>query len=282
MLITTGRWLAALFLVSMLAACGGGPPVIKEAQMADRGAVASLAKKHVAEDRNLRPKALRVALIGVNGHRSASDEKSGSRWDPSGVSRMVADIQNKTSQATDVARSIPCAALDATFDSLLPALEFAGMKAVPVSELLSTPAYSSLAENIGGSVFCVATKARASAINLGMNAVLARVLGQQDRMETLNRTLARLIDEAGLDGVLITVVSAHDMWAGESTLALLAKKPDGSVEAVWQGTLKAKQLKFEPVVADERSDADRVQNIARVYHHAFTLLAAKLAQDATR
>lgn len=264
-------------VMACCAGCGGGPLLVKEAQMSDRAAVASIARDKIKIRTDQHPTALRVALVGVNSDRVASKTEH-SRWDGSAVYNKIASAMGTANAVSDIVKQVSCRALDSAFDGLLPALNSVGLQPVSVSSQLDSPAYSGLLENEGGSIFCVADKARVSAMRM-MGAGFASAFGEDDHLTEFQRDLIRLMDEAGVDGVLIAVLSANRLVAANSTLVLLTKQPDGSVLAVWQGDLKENLVRFEPVVEKPQGDEDEVKNVARVYHHSFVLLAAKLAAD---
>lgn len=270
--------IAAWLILSCCAACGSSPLLVTESQIIDRAAVASIARSKVSIMNDRQPTALKVALVGVNSGRTTSKAESAGRWPGAGIANRIGEAVGKANNANEVVKRISCRALDSAFDDMLPALTLVGLQPVSVSAKLDEPAYSVLLENEDGSVECVAQKARVSPMKLALAAVLT-IFTPNNKLAELEAALIKLIKEAGLDGVLVAQLNANGMQAAQSTLGLLTIQPDGTLRGVWQGEIKDKMVQFEPVIAHRQSDDDEVKNVARVFHHSFVLLAARLVAD---
>ena len=160
---------------------------------------------------------------------------------------------------------------------LPPTLDSVGFHTMLVTDKLGTDTYRGLLENSGGGRMCAASKARVTLESFFLHSVRGK-----RHMSEFQTVLSRFMDETGVDGVLVAVLVANDMTAGRSLLVLLTKQPDGEINPAWQGELKEEALRFEPVITKPNGDAERIQNITRVYHNSFVLLAAKLASDARK
>jgi hypothetical protein len=109
---------------------------------------------------------------------------------------------------------------------------------------------------------------------------LANAFGGGNQVADLQRGIGQLMDELGVDGVIMAMLNADGMSADDSNLILFVRQPGVMMlRPAWQGMLKKGKVKFEPVIAKPHSDDERVQNLARVYQHSFELLVAKLASD---
>lgn len=161
--------LVAVLTVAATSGCGTTPKLVSEADMKDPAKRAELARKNVAVIDNFHPKVSKVAIIGVNANRlPGADTKHVSRFDPSESYRRSADAISSNVAA---GKQLTCKALDSVFDSLQPALDAAGFHTVSVVETLNNDTYHGLLENRGGSIVCVADKARVSiACNTGHQA----------------------------------------------------------------------------------------------------------------
>jgi hypothetical protein len=205
------------------------------------------------------------------------------RWDPTAGTREGIEEQVAMGKAIgDASSGVTCRALDATFDSLLPALGAVGLQAVPVADKLVASPLGNQAENQGGSLACVASKARVSAMSwVGAGVVAA--FGGHDRIPKYQQDMVAFIDETGVDGVLMAVLGSDDTLGPEATtLLLFVKRPGGFVDVAWEGHMQEKRIRFEPVVSKPKSEDERIQNIGRVYHHTFELMAAKLVSDSRK
>jgi hypothetical protein len=273
-------------LISLsVGACSHGPQLISEKRMMDPSEVTSVAEKQVKTRVDRRPSVTKVAIIGVNGWRTVGNNRRGhhSNWDPTASTRET--IQEGVAvrdTVNDLSKGIPCRALEATFDSLLSALGAVGLQAVPVADKLAASALGKRAEHPGGMLACVASKARVSSMSL-IGAGFATAFGRRDRLSEYAEDMAAFINETGVDGVLMAVLGSDDTLGPEaSSMALFAKAPDGVVNLGWEGHMQDNRIRFEPVVAKPSTDDERIQNIGRVYHHTFQLLAAKLAADSRK
>lgn len=260
------RTLGAALIMACGAGCGGAH-LVTEANMNDRNEVAAIAQSKVKVTHDRHPKVSKVAIIGVNANRLTTKAAS-NPFDPSRRYREMGRNIN------DASKQIACQALDAAFDSLPPTLDAVGFHTMLVTDKLGTDTYRSLSENSGGSLLCAASKARVT-----MESMFLHSARGKQHMSEFQAVLSRFMHETGVDGVLVAVLSANDMTTGHSFLVLLTKQPDGEINPAWQGELKEGALRFEPVITKPNGDAERVQNIARVYHNSFVLLAAKLASD---
>lgn len=265
--------LAVVLTVATSSGCGTTPKLVSEADMKDPDKRAELARKNVAVINNSHPKVSKVAIIGVNASRfPGSNTKHVSRFDPSESFRRSAGAISSNVAA---AKQLTCKALDSVFDDLQPALDAAGFHTVSVVDTLNGDAYRSLLENRGGSLMCVADKARVS-----IASIIWHGFRSEDRALKFQSELVKLMDATGVDGALVALLASEGMVVEESTLVLLARQADGSLHTAWQAKLKKDSMRFETVVKKPRGDDDRVQNIVRVYKHSFAILATKLAQDA--
>ena len=258
------KYKAALRLTRMLgivlvcaAATGCSSNLVKESDMKNPAELARLAQKDVTIVNNLQPKLTKVAIIGVNANRFDREAKHTSRFDPSAsIRNMISGIQNNV----DAGKQITCQALNSVFDTLQPALEAAGFQVVSVA-------------NYGGSLMCAADKARVTMMSMVIHNF------SDSQLTEFREKIGKLMDDTGVDGVLIALFTSNGMTVGESNLVMLTKGVDGSVRGAWQAKLKKGSMRFEPVVKKPRDDDEHIENIARVYNHSFVVLATRLAED---
>ena len=271
------KYKAALRLTRMLgivlvcaAATGCSSNLVKESDMKNPAELARLAQKDVTIVNNLQPKLTKVAIIGVNANRFDREAKHTSRFDPSAsIRNMISGIQNNV----DAGKQITCQALNSVFDTLQPALEAAGFQVVSVTDKLNSDAYRGLSENYGGSLMCAADKARVTMMSMVIHNF------SDSQLTEFREKIGKLMDDTGVDGVLIALFTSNGMTVGESNLVMLTKGVDGSVRGAWQAKLKKGSMRFEPVVKKPRDDDEHIENIARVYNHSFVVLATRLAED---
>ena len=256
--------------VALIVACGagcGGVRLVTETDMNDHNKVAAIAQSKIKVSHDRHPKVSKVAIIGANANRLTSNDAH-THFNP------YARIKGITTNINDASKQIACQALDATFDSLPPALDSVGFHTMLVTDKLGTDTYRGLLENSGGGRMCAASKARVTLESFFLHSVRGK-----RHMTEFQTVLSRFMDETGVDGVLVVLLSNNNMTAGHSILLLLTKQPNGEITPAWRGELKEDALRFEPVITKPNGDAERIQNIARVYHNSFVLLAAKLASD---
>ena len=254
-------FVVGLFVVA--AASSGCTVAVTEAQLRDRTQALLVAQK-VSTSQNNGAHVKRIALIGLSTPNQIHD--SSGDFHIGGSVGAVVDGINAAKQMGDRAAALACRALEASHEELTKALVAEGFELVSADEKLALAKYSALTQG-GSPEMCYASRAPArlnivDVFNWKKSFIVHR----------------ELIEELGVDGILMAQVGADDLKTGEGNLTLYVKGKQEYAVVGWMGRVKKGKFKFEPV--DPKITDASLPNATRVFVNSLRLLAMKMGAEA--
>ncbi len=256
----------ALGLGFVVAAGGTGcTRAVTEAQMQDRNQVAQIAAKEVKTDQKNGAHVKRIAVLGIATPNQVHESHGGFGF--GGHVGNVINVVNTVNSINDMVKAIACRALDASFDEFSKSLTTAGFELVVPDEKLQQDKYRPL------------TTASMPQMCYAARAPVRLSLGQVFKWKETFAVLQQLMDELGVDGIVMGQLGADDLKTGDQSLTLYVKGPDGIARVGWAGRVKHGNLQFD-VAQPGKTDDAKLANAARVYARSFELLTTKMATEA--
>lgn len=249
-----------LVLASLVLAPACAPPrLLTDAQMKDQALIAQVAEEVTDKNEDEHVKVHKLAIIGFGASKSTA-KKTG--WDVNHIMGTMNAIEN----LQGVSQGRACHAVDAAFADAPATLTAYGFEAIDTGDKMTQPAYAMLADKSLG-LECAPEKAPA---DTGIQTLFSGNLDQ--KLIAMNK----LIDELGVDGLVIAKLLAQGSVAGNASLAVFTKGAD-KAKLAWKVYVKEKKVQFEaPAAATPEAKAE---NTARVYRNTFALLVSRLAHD---